>query len=72
VRKGGLLPRAAPGKDGWAVTKEDVEEDVRNKGEEESGGGNGDARGSGRFSADYVSLGIREPEYEVRRTRRTG
>jgi magnesium transporter len=54
------------------VTKEDVEEDVRNKGEEESGGGNGDARGSGRFSADYVSLGIREPEYEVRRTRRTG
>jgi len=71
-------PRAAEGKDGWALTKEEVvEEDeeeveVRREGEED-GGGSGDgggaredaSRGSGRFAADYISLGIKEPVYEV-------
>jgi magnesium transporter len=86
VRKGGLLPlpilappRAAEGKDGWALAKEEVvEEDeeevveVRKEGEEEDGGsGDGGgaredaSRGSGRFAADYISLGIKEPVYEV-------
>lgn len=85
VRKGGLLPlpllvppRAAGGKDGRAVTKEELEEEeeefeVTKEGEEvnqETGGGSGAtkeaaARGSGRFAADYVSLGVREPVYEV-------
>ncbi|OEL37170.1 Magnesium transporter MRS2-11, chloroplastic [Dichanthelium oligosanthes] len=80
VRKGGLLPlpllappRAAEGKDGRAVTKEEVVEEeeveVRKEGEEEGGDGGGAreeaARGSGRFAADYISLGIREPVYEV-------
>ena len=72
-------PRAAEGKDGRAsLTKEEVvEEDeeeveVRREGEED-GGGSGDgggaredaSRGSGRFAADYISLGIKEPVYEV-------
>ncbi|XP_062214955.1 magnesium transporter MRS2-A, chloroplastic [Phragmites australis] len=77
VRKGALLPlpapRAAEGKDGRAVTKEEEvveEEEVRKDGEEERGVGGGEAReeaakGSGRFAADYISLGIREPVYEV-------
>jgi magnesium transporter len=75
VRKGGLLPlplpathRATEGKDGWAVTKEEVMEEeevleVTKDGEEE--GESGGARESGRFSADYISLGIKEPVYEV-------
>ena len=73
-------PRAAEGKDGRAsLTKEEVvEEDeeevveVRKEGEEEDGGsGDGGgaredaSRGSGRFAADYISLGIKEPVYEV-------
>ncbi|TVU45661.1 hypothetical protein EJB05_05153 [Eragrostis curvula] len=77
VRKGGLLalPRAAEGKDGWAVTKEEeVEEEAEatKQSEEGSGGGGEEARGSGRFSADYVSLGIKEPEYEVIEVRSNG
>lgn len=71
VRKGRLLSlpaplRAAEGRNGWALTKEEVvDEEVRKEGEEEREGDGVEARGSGRFSADYVSLGIREPEYEV-------
>ncbi|ONM07765.1 magnesium transporter12 [Zea mays] len=92
VRKGGLLPlpllvppRAAGGKDGRAVTKEELEEEeeefeVTKEGEEvnqETGGGSGAtkeaaARGSGRFAADYVSLGVREPVYEVIEVRSNG
>ncbi|KAG2536093.1 hypothetical protein PVAP13_9NG156800 [Panicum virgatum] len=80
-------PRAAEGKDGWALAKEEVvEEDeeeveveVRREGEED-GGGSGDgggaredaSRGSGRFAADYISLGIKEPVYEVIEVRSTG
>ncbi|XP_040378541.1 magnesium transporter MRS2-A, chloroplastic [Oryza brachyantha] len=75
-----LLPlpalRAAEGKDGRAVTKEDeaaaaVEEEEEEEVRREEGkpGDDGSreaaARGSGRFSADYISLGIREPVYEV-------
>ncbi|KAG8062132.1 hypothetical protein GUJ93_ZPchr0003g16872 [Zizania palustris] len=74
-----LLPlpalRAAEGKDGLAVTKEEEaaavekeEEEVRR--EEDKPGDDGAregaaAKGSGRFAADYISLGIREPVYEV-------
>ena len=72
VRKGKLLPlplrllvppRAVEGNDGRAVTKEG-EEDTQER------GGSGAtkqeaARGSERFAADYVPLGIREPVYEV-------
>ncbi|KAL5208937.1 hypothetical protein ABZP36_004560 [Zizania latifolia] len=74
-----LLPlpalRAAEGKDGRVVTKDEEEaaveeedEDVRR--EEDKPGDDGAregaaARGSGRFAADYISLGIREPVYEV-------
>ncbi|RLN39273.1 hypothetical protein C2845_PM01G32460 [Panicum miliaceum] len=86
VRKGGLLPlplpilalpRATEGKDGRAVTKEEVEEEdeeeveVRKEGGEDGGSGDGggaredESRGSGRFAADYISLGIKEPVYEV-------
>ncbi|KAG2546833.1 magnesium transporter MRS2-A, chloroplastic-like [Panicum virgatum] len=80
-------PRAAEGKDGRAsLTKEEVvEEDeeevveVRKEGEEEDGGsGDGGgaredaSRGSGRFAADYISLGIKEPVYEVIEVRSTG
>ncbi|CAN6304002.1 unnamed protein product, partial [Urochloa humidicola] len=88
VRKGGLLPlpllatpRATEGKDGRAVTKEEVmeeeeeEEDfeVRKEGEDEGESGDGSAaRASGRFAADYVSLGIREPVYEVIEVRSSG
>ncbi|KAK3146453.1 hypothetical protein QOZ80_3BG0266480 [Eleusine coracana subsp. coracana] len=79
VRKGRLLslptpPRAAEEKNGWAVTKEEdvEEEEVRKEGEEDRGGDGAEARGSGRFSADYVSLGIREPEYEVIEVRSNG
>ncbi|PAN45660.1 hypothetical protein PAHAL_9G133500 [Panicum hallii] len=87
VRKGGLLPLpilAAEGKDGQAVTKEEVEEDdeeeveVRKEGEEDGGSGDGGvaredaSRGSGRFAADYISLGIKEPVYEVIEVRSTG
>ncbi|CAL4926707.1 unnamed protein product [Urochloa decumbens] len=91
VRKGGLLPlphlatpRAAEGKDGRAVTKEEVVEEeeeeleIRKEGEEEGEGGDGGAaredaaRASGRFAADYVSLGIREPVYEVIEVRSNG
>ncbi|KAF0927422.1 hypothetical protein E2562_032727 [Oryza meyeriana var. granulata] len=75
-----LLPlpalRAAEGKDGRAVTKEEEEEasaveeeEVEVRREEDKTGDDGSreavARGSGRFSADYISLGIREPVYEV-------
>ncbi|CAM0875419.1 unnamed protein product [Alopecurus aequalis] len=77
-RGGGILltlhlpaPRASEGNDGRTVAKEEeVEEDSE---EEERGGddgardaeGAGSSRGSGRFAADYISLGIREPVYEV-------
>jgi hypothetical protein len=65
-------PRAADGNDGRAVAKEEYEEEERDA-EEERGGydgardaeGEGPSRGSGRFAADYVSLGIKEPVYEV-------
>nr|CAB3493668.1 unnamed protein product [Digitaria exilis] len=91
VRKGGILPlpllappRAAEGKDGRAVTKEEVleeeeeEVEVRKEGGEEGGSGDGGvtreeaARGSGSFSADYISLGVREPVYEVIEVRSSG
>ncbi|KAL6637619.1 hypothetical protein ACP70R_025191 [Stipagrostis hirtigluma subsp. patula] len=84
VRKGGLLPlpapRAAEGKDGRAVTKEEVvgaDEEEEEVGKERGVGGGGEtreeaARGSGRFAADYVSLGIREPVYEVIEVRSNG
>jgi len=74
-------PRAVEGNDGRAaVTKEEVEEEeeeeeveVTKEGEEdtqERGGTTGStkedaARGSERFAADYIPLGIREPVYEV-------
>jgi magnesium transporter len=77
-RGGGLLlpltppaPRAADGNDGRAVAKE---EEVEGDSEQEERGaydgardteGAGASKGSGRFAADYVSLGIREPVYEV-------
>jgi magnesium transporter len=77
-RGGGLLlpltppaPRAAEGNDGRAFAKE---EEVEEGSEEEERGAYDGARdaesagaskGSGRFAADYVSLGIREPVYEV-------
>uniref|UniRef100_A0A0E0D4N1 Magnesium transporter n=1 Tax=Oryza meridionalis TaxID=40149 RepID=A0A0E0D4N1_9ORYZ len=83
-----LLPplpalRAAEGKDGRAVTKDEeeaaaaaVEEEgegeVEVRREEDKPGDDGSREaaargsGSGRFSADYISLGIREPVYEVR------
>lgn len=74
-RGGGLLlplplpaPRASEGTDEQAVVKE---EEVEEEEEEEERGGDdgareaGAARGSGRFAADYISLGIREPVYEV-------
>jgi magnesium transporter len=65
-------PRAADGNDGRAVAKEEDEEEERDA-EEERGGydgardaeGEGASRGSGRFAADYISLGIKEPVYEV-------
>jgi magnesium transporter len=60
------------------VTKEEVEEEeeveveVTKEGEEDTQerGGTGAtkeeaARGSERFAADYIPLGIREPVYEV-------
>ncbi|RCV41463.1 hypothetical protein SEVIR_9G136400v4 [Setaria viridis] len=87
VRKGGLMtlplplpllapPRAAEGKDGRAVTTEEVmeeEEDLEVRKEGESGGASEDAaRGSGRFAADYISLGIKEPVYEVIEVRSSG
>jgi len=70
-------PRAVEGNDGRAVTKEEVEDEeeeveVTKEGEEDTQerGGSGAtkqeaARGSERFAADYVPLGIREPVYEV-------
>jgi magnesium transporter len=72
-------PRAVEGNDGRAVTKEEVEEEeeeveveVTKEGEEDTQerGGTGAtkeeaARGSERFAADYIPLGIREPVYEV-------
>uniref|UniRef100_A0A0D9ZBQ3 Magnesium transporter n=1 Tax=Oryza glumipatula TaxID=40148 RepID=A0A0D9ZBQ3_9ORYZ len=82
-----LLPplpalRAAEGKDGRAVTKDEEEEaaaaaveeegEVEVRREEDKPGDDGSREaaargsGSGRFSADYISLGIREPVYEVR------
>uniref|UniRef100_A0A0D9VXJ4 Magnesium transporter n=1 Tax=Leersia perrieri TaxID=77586 RepID=A0A0D9VXJ4_9ORYZ len=83
-----LLPlpalRAAVGKDGRAVTKEDEaasaaveEEEVEVRREEDNKAGDDGAReaaarGSGRFSADYISLGIREPVYEVIEVRSNG
>ncbi|KAG8097795.1 hypothetical protein GUJ93_ZPchr0013g36491 [Zizania palustris] len=70
--------RAAEGKDGRIVTKDDDEEEVAAverededvRREEDKPGDYGAqevaaARGSGRFAADYISLGIREPVYEV-------
>ncbi|BAF12833.1 magnesium transporter MRS2-A, chloroplastic [Oryza sativa Japonica Group] len=81
-----LLPplpalRAAEGKDGRAVTKDEEEEaaaaaveeegEVEVRREEDKPGDDGSREaaargsGSGRFSADYISLGIREPVYEV-------
>uniref|UniRef100_A0A8R7Q1F8 Uncharacterized protein n=1 Tax=Triticum urartu TaxID=4572 RepID=A0A8R7Q1F8_TRIUA len=76
ARRGEALPRAAEGGDGRAAAKEeevdeeDEEEDVggREAGEDDGAReaeGAGAARGSGRFAADYISLGIREPVYEV-------
>ncbi|KAF7044398.1 hypothetical protein CFC21_053626 [Triticum aestivum] len=76
ARRGEALPRAAEGGDGRAAAKEeevdeeDEEEDVggREAGEDDvarGAEGAGAARGSGRFAADYISLGIREPVYEV-------
>nr|BAJ95756.1 predicted protein [Hordeum vulgare subsp. vulgare] len=63
ARRGVPLPRAAEGAHGRAAAKEEdeVEEDDGARGTE----GAGAARGSGRFAADYISLGIREPVYEV-------
>uniref|UniRef100_A0A0E0KHI6 Magnesium transporter n=1 Tax=Oryza punctata TaxID=4537 RepID=A0A0E0KHI6_ORYPU len=72
-----LLPplpalRAAEGKDGRAVTKDEEEEgEVEVRREEDKPGDDGSREaaargsGSGRFSADYISLGIREPVYEL-------
>ncbi|OQU91190.1 hypothetical protein SORBI_3001G135100 [Sorghum bicolor] len=81
-------PRAVEGNDGRAaVTKEEVEEEeeeeeveVTKEGEEdtqERGGTTGStkedaARGSERFAADYIPLGIREPVYEAIEVRSNG
>uniref|UniRef100_A0ACD5ZZ83 Uncharacterized protein n=1 Tax=Avena sativa TaxID=4498 RepID=A0ACD5ZZ83_AVESA len=80
-RGGGLVfplplpaPRAAEGNDGRTVAKEEEEEEVEDEEDGEERGGHdgsrdaegpGAPRGSGRFAADYISLGIREPVYEV-------